>query len=300
MAKTEKERELQYLLKKTPVRRLWDYVVITVASFIYAAGVSLFLDPNSLAPGGVTGISIILNRITGLETGTWILLMNIPILLLGAWKFGFRFIFSTIYCTVVTSFATNLFVSYGAVTEDPFLAALAGAALLALSMGWVFKAGATTGGMDIIVKVLRIKFPYMKTGTLHLLLDIAIVTASAVLFRDMDKAMYAGVSVFVTSFLLDVVLYGRDGAKLIYIISDHSEQITRRLLDELDIGVTLVQGAGAYSGKEKKVIMCVLRKQLSPKAEEIVKEEDPLAFLIVSSATEIYGRGYKSYFSDRL
>ena len=154
--------------------------------------------------------------------------------------------------------------------------------------------------MDIIVKVLRIKFPYMKTGTLHLLLDIAIVTASAVLFRDMDKAMYAGVSVFVTSFLLDVVLYGRDGAKLIYIISDHSEQITRRLLDELDIGVTLVQGAGAYSGKEKKVIMCVLRKQLSPKAEEIVKEEDPLAFLIVSSATEIYGRGYKSYFSDRL
>ena len=300
MAKTEKERELQYLLKKTPVRRLWDYVVITVASFIYAAGVSLFLDPNSLAPGGVTGISIILNRITGLETGTWILLMNIPILLLGAWKFGFRFIFSTIYCTVVTSFATNLFVSYGAVTEDPFLAALAGAALLALSMGWVFKAGATTGGMDIIVKVLRIKVPYMKTGTLHLLLDIAIVTASAVLFRDMDKAMYAGVSVFVTSFLLDVVLYGRDGAKLIYIISDHSEQITRRLLDELDIGVTLVQGAGAYSGKEKKVIMCVLRKQLSPKAEEIVKEEDPLAFLIVSSATEIYGRGYKSYFSDRL
>lgn len=300
MAKTEKERELQYLLKKTPVRRLWDYMVITVASFIYAAGVSLFLDPNSLAPGGVTGISIILNRITGLETGTWILLMNIPILLLGAWKFGFRFIFSTIYCTVVTSFATNLFVGYGAVTEDLFLAALAGAALLALSMGWVFKAGATTGGMDIIVKVLRIKFPYMKTGTLHLLLDIAIVTASAILFRDMDKAMYAGVSVFVTSFLLDVVLYGRDGAKLIYIISDHSEQITRRLLDDLDIGVTLVQGAGAYSGKEKKVIMCVLRKQLSPKAEEIVKEEDPLAFLIVSSATEIYGRGYKSYFSDRL
>ena len=300
MAKTEKERELQYLLKKTPVRRLWDYLVITISSFIYAAGVSLFLDPNSLAPGGVTGISIILNRITGLETGTWILLMNIPILLLGAWKFGFRFIFSTIYCTVVTSFATNLFVTYGAVTEDPFLAALAGAALMALSMGWVFKAGATTGGMDIIVKVLRLKFPYMKTGTLHLLLDIAIVTASAILFRDMDKAMYAGVSVFVTSFLLDVVLYGRDGAKLIYIISDHSEQITRRLLDELDIGVTLVQGAGAYSGKEKKVIMCVLRKQLSPKAEEIVKEEDPLAFLIVSSATEIYGRGYKSYFSDRL
>lgn len=300
MAQTEKIKELQKIDKKTPARIVWDYLVITVSSFLYAVAVSLFLDPNSLAPGGVTGIAIILNRISGLETGTWILLLNVPILLLGAWKFGGRFILSTIYCTVMLSLFTNLLSPIGAVTRDPLLAAIAGSALTALGMGWVFKAGATTGGMDIIIKILRLKFPHLKTGFLFLVLDVTVVTASAFVFRDMDIALYAGITVFATSFLLDVVLYGRDGAKLIYIISDHSETITRRLLEELDIGVTYVQGTGAYSGKDKNVIMCVVKKRLAPKTEEIVKEEDPLSFMIVSSATEIYGEGYKSYFSEKL
>lgn len=299
-AKTEKELEIQALQKKTPVQKIKDYIVITISAIIYAAGVSLFLDPNSLAPGGVTGIAIILNRITGVETGTWILGLNIPILLLGAWKFGGKFILSTIYCTVLTSVATNLLTPFGAATEDPLLAALVGASLMALALGWVFKAGATTGGMDIIVKVLRLKVPHLKTGSLYLLLDATVVTVSAFVFRNVDRALYAGLVVIITSFLLDVVLYGRDGAKLIYIISDNSEKITKRLLEDLDIGVTYVQGTGAYSGREKNVIMCVIRKQLSPKAEEIVKEEDPLAFMIVTSATEIYGEGYKSYFSEKL
>lgn len=298
--KTEKELEIQALQKKTPAQKIKDYLVITISAIIYAAGVSLFLDPNSLAPGGITGIAIILNRITGVETGTWILGLNVPILILGAWKFGGKFILSTIYCTVLTSVATNLLTPVGAVTEDPLLAALVGASLMALALGWVFKAGATTGGMDIIVKVLRLKVPHLKTGSLYLLLDATVVTVSAFVFRNVDRALYAGLVVIVTSFLLDVVLYGRDGAKLIYIISDNSEKITKRLLEDLDIGVTYVQGTGAYSGKEKNVIMCVIRKPLSPKAEEIVKEEDPLAFMIVTSATEIYGEGYKSYFSEKL
>ena len=123
---------------------------------------------------------------------------------------------------------------------------------MALGMGLVFKAGATTGGTDIVIKVLRRKFPYLKTGFLFLMTDIMIVTVSAFVFRDIDKALYAGLVVFTTSLILDVVLYGRDGAKLIYIISDRSEPITRRLLEELDIGVTHVKGSGAYSGRGKK------------------------------------------------
>lgn len=298
--KSEKEREIKYLERKTPLKRVKDYIVITVACVIYAAAISLFLDPNSLAPGGVTGISIILNRVTGVETGTWILLLNVPILILGAWKFGFRFILSTMYCTVLTSCLTNFLTSFSAVTNDPFLAALAGGALMALALGWVFKAGATTGGMDIIVKVLRLKMPHLKTGSLYLVLDTAVVTISAFIFKNVDRALYAAMVVFITSFLLDVVLYGRDGAKVIYIISDRADSIAKRLLEDLDIGVTYMQGTGAYSGKDKKIIMCVMRKQLYPKAEEVVKEEDSLAFMIVTSATEIYGEGYKSYFSEKL
>lgn len=298
--KTEKERELQYLEKKTWKDHVRDYGIITVSGILYAVAVTMFLDPNSLAPGGVTGIAIILNRLTGLETGTLMLLINIPILILGTWKFGIKFILSTLYCTALMSFCTNLLTPVGALTQDPFLASLTGSALSALALGWVFKAGATTGGTDIIIKVLRLKFPYLKTSALFLITDAMIVTASAFVFQDIEKAIYAGLTVFLTSAIMDLVLYGRDGAKLIYIISDHSDVITKRLLEELDIGVTHIQGSGAYSGKEKNVILCAIRKQMSPKAEEIVKEEDPQAFMIVTSATEIYGEGYKSYFSEKL
>lgn len=297
---TEQEREILYETMKSARRRVMDYLSITVASLIYAAAVSLFLDPNSLAPGGVTGISIIMNRLTSLETGTWMLLINIPILAIGTWKFGWRFILSTMYCTTLTSLFTNFLTPYGPVTTDPLLAVLAGGVLMAVSLGMVFKAGATTGGTDIIVKLLRLRFPHLKTSYLFLITDALIVAISAFVFRNIDVALYAGLVVVVNSLLLDVVLYGRDGAKLIFIIADRSERIVERLLAELDVGVTYISGRGAYSGKDKKVIMCVIKKQLSPKAEEIVRQEDPSAFMIVTSATEIFGEGYKSIFSEKI
>ncbi len=300
MMTKEQQTEIRIEQKKTWKRRVLDYLMITVASFIYAVAVSLFLDPNSLAPGGVTGIAIILNRLSGLETGTWVLLINIPIIILGMWKFGLHFILSTLYCTAATSFFINLLAVFGVATEDRFLAALVGGALMAVGIGLVFKAGATTGGTDIIVKLLRLRFPHLKTGSLFLITDAIIVTVSAFVFKDLDVALYAGVVVFVNSTLLDVVLYGRDGAKLIFIISDAHASITKRLLEELDIGVTYISGTGAYSGREKSVIMCVMKKQISAQVEVIVREEDPDAFMIVTSATEIFGEGYKSIYSEKL
>ncbi len=286
--------------KKHYNHRFLDYIQIAVGAALYAVGVSLFLDPNSLAPGGVTGIAMIMNRITGLETGTWILLINIPILLVGLWKFGIKFLLSTIYCTALVSVFTNLLSYFDPVTRDRFLACIVGGTLLAIGIGLVFKAKSTTGGTDIIVKLLRLKFPHMKTGGLFLTIDAAIVACSAFILKDIEVALYAGVCIFLIAQVLDFVLYGRDEAKLIYIISDHHEQIANRLLEDLDVGVTYVEGMGAYSGKDKKVIMCAVKKPMAPKTEDIVREEDPLAFMIVTSATEIYGEGYKSYFSERL
>lgn len=286
--------------KKTVKQRIKDYVVITFASAVYAVAVSLFLDPNSLAPGGVTGIAIILNRLTGLETGTWVLFINIPIIALGTWKLGWRFILSTGYCTLISSLFINLLSPFGAVTEDLLLAAVAGGCLMAVGLGLVFKSGATTGGTDIIVKLLRIRFPQLKTGFLFFVTDAVIVAASGIVFKNVDVALYAGIVIAINSLLMDVVLYGRDGAKLVFIISDKHENITKRILEELDIGVTYISGSGAYSGKEKNVIMCVMKKQISPRAEAIVREEDPLAFMIVTSATEIFGEGYKSIYSEKI
>lgn len=282
------------------IKRVVDYFVMTLSAAVYGMAVGLFLDPNKLAPGGISGIAIILHHVFRVETGTLVLLMNIPIFIFGVWKLGIRIMISTMYATFVASNCINYFERQPAVTQEPLLAALVGGALAAVGLGITFRCGSTTGGTDIIVKYLREKMPYLKTGTLMLALDVIVVTSSAIAFGDLERALYAGISVGVTSFVLDVVLYGRDGAKLIYIISDKSDNISKRLLEELDVGVTYLEGAGAYSGKEKQVIFCVMRKPLSPRAEQIVKEEDPLAFLIVTNATEIFGEGYKSYFGEKL
>lgn len=286
--------------KKSAKRVAADCVVIAAAAVLYGAGVSLFLDPNDLAPGGVTGIAVILNRLTGMETGTLYFLINVPVMLLGAWKFGFRFILSTAYAILLTSTFTNLLAPLGAVTDEPLLAALAGSILIAVGIGLVFKTGATTGGTDIIIKILRLKYRHIKTGALFFVTDFFIVCASGFVFRNFNTAMYALLAVVVTGKVLDVVLYGSDEARLIYVISSRPESIAGRLLGEVDSGVTYLEGQGAYSSKNKKVIMCVAKKQQAPRVEEIVREEDGDAFMIITSANEIYGEGYKNLFSEKL
>ncbi len=288
-------------MKQKWENRIKNILIMTAGAIVQALAVALVIDPNSMAPGGVTGIAIIMNRVTQIETGTLIWCLNVPILIMGTWKFGWKFIVSTLYCTGLVSVLTNIFSAvFPPLTQDIFLASIVGGALMAVGIGLVFKAGATTGGTDIIVKVLRVRMPHLKTGALFLSIDAVIVFCSIFVFKNVDRALYSGITVMVSSMVLDVVLYGKDSAKLIYIISDHAEEIAKRLLEELDLGVTYVRGSGAYSGKDKQVIMCAVKKHMAPKTEEVVKQEDPLAFMIVTSAMEIYGEGYKNLFSEKL
>lgn len=282
------------------MQKVKKYMIITAAAFVYAFGVSLFTDPNNMAPGGVTGISIILSRLIPVSTGTLIMLINVPILIFAVWKFGIGLTVSSIYATALISFFTNLLAPLGAATDDILLAALAGGTLTAVSIAVIFRQGATTGGIDIIIKALRLHLPHLKTGKIFFIADTLVVTLSGVVFRDINAALYAAISAVCTSLVMDIVLYGRDEAKLLYIISAHAEQIAERLLSDLDIGVTYINGQGAYSGDNKKVILCVVKKPVSPRAEEIVKQEDPHSFMIITSATEVFGEGYKSYFSERV
>lgn len=275
------------------------YAVITVTALLNAVAISLFIDPNNLVPGGVTGIAIIISRFLPVETGTLIFIFNIPILLFAIWQFGIKFTISTIYAITLISAFTNILAPIGPATNDILLAALAGGVLYAVSIGFIMKMGATTGGMDIIVKWLRTKLPYLKTGVLFFITDVIIISMSGIVLQNIDAALYAGITIVVNSIVLDIVLYGKDEAKLLYIISDRPKEITERLLTELDVGVTYIEGRGAYSGKEKQVLMCVVKKQVSPRVEVIVKEEDADAFMVISSATEIFGEGFKSYFSER-
>lgn len=273
---------------------------VAIGSFIYACGISLFLDPNNLAPGGASGLAIVLNRICNIETGTLYFIINVPIMVIGLWKYGVRFIASTFFSILLNSIFTNRLAKLGALTDDIFIATMAGSVLVGVGVAIVFKSKATTGGTDIIVKVLHDKYKHIKTGVIFLLTDIVIVAFSGLVFKDINIIMYALVSVFVQGKVLDILLYGGDEAKLFYIISDNPDAISERIMKDIDITVTFLKGKGAYTGKEKQVILCVARKQQGPAIEEIVKAEDKDAFMIISSANEIYGEGYKNIMSEKL
>lgn len=285
---------------KNPKKFLKKIIKVLIGTFIYSAGVGLFLDPNGLAPGGVVGLSVIISHVFGGATGTWYFLFNIPIVLLGWWKFGGKFIIWT-FCSVAgNSLFTNLFGIFPSITNEPLLAAIAGSILTGTGIGIVLRSGSTTGGTDIIIKVLRKKYPAIKTSTFFMVVDIGIVSAAGILFRDFNIAMYAFIAVVLSGKVMESVLYGKDEATLVFIISDKAEMLVDRILQDMSVGATILTGKGAYSHHEKNIIMCVVKKRATPTLEDIVKEEDSRAFMIVTSASEIYGEGYKNILSERL
>ena len=170
----------------------------------------------------------------------------------------------------------------------------------AIGIGMVFRAGATTGGTDIIVRLLRLKFRYLKTGTLFLVIDGVIIVVSGIVFKDLNVALYAALSLTVYMAVFNAVLYGGDGARLVYIISSSKEKIAERIMNELDAGATVLEGKGAYTGQKKEVLMVVLRMRSLPEARDIVREEDKKAFMIVSRATSVFGEGFKSHDEEDL
>lgn len=281
-------------------RKLRCFGKMSLGAILYGAGISLFLDPNSLAPGGTVGISIILNRFLGIETGTLYLLINIPILILGAVKLGTEFLGKTLYVVVLNTVVTNVLAYVTPPTREPLLVATAGSMLLGAGIGIVFQSGATTGGMDVIIKILRKKYKHIKTSSFFLGMDFAVVAISGLVFRNFNTAMYALITVVLTGKFLDFILYGGDEAKLIFVISDLSESISKQIMKEVKTGITLLKGKGAYSNKEKEILMCVVKKTSAPKVLEVVKQGDENAFLIISSATETFGEGYKDLFQDEL
>lgn len=281
---------------------LKKYALVTLGSILYAAGVTLFLDPNELASGGVSGIAIIVsNFIDIFPVGVWIVLINVPIMIAGVIKLGWKILLPTFYALVVSSGAMTLFEYFiPPVTQNALLACAGGAVLASAGIGLVFRGGATTAGTDIIVKLLKLKFKHVSTGAIFLFTDGLVCLASGIAFGNIDKALYAGIAVFIQMVVLNMVLYGSDEARMVYIISRNDESIAKRLLEEIDAGATYLYGNGAYTGQDRKVLMCVLKMRTLPEAREIVRQEDSDAFMIVTKATSVFGEGFKSHIEDDL
>lgn len=281
-----------------------DFLIITLGSISFSLGISLFLSPCGLAAGGLSGIAIIINKLCGIPTGLLIFLMNIPLFIAGFMVMGKGFTAKTLYATALSSVLIDLeakyFLSYTPLTEDIFPSAVAGAVLEALGIAIILRRGGSTGGTDIIVKFLRKKFRNIKTGSFILAVDLIIISASAIIFENIERALYAAIALYINSKIIDLILYGKDEAKLLVIISDRPQHIADRFMKELGIGVTFTYGSGGYTGNDKRVIICAVKNHAFHLAKDIVNETDTGAFMIVSSASEIFGEGYKMHGSEEL
>lgn len=296
--------------KKQVLEALKKYLIITLGCLIYATGIALFVAPANLSSGGMTGISIIVNHyIPQLPQGVWYIILNVPMIILGLIFFGWRFLLSTGYATVVSSLmmsAWELILGKKGLDVLPFtqgmdsatqyiIGAVVGGVLFGVGMGLIFRMGASTAGTDIIVKLLRKKFRHIPTGMISLGTDMAIVTCSLLIKPDIQTLFYTALSVIVFTLVFDWVLYGGNSAKMVYIITEKSkyESITQKLLTEVDTGATIVDAQGAYTKEDKIMLLCVVKSFMYPRLRDVVKQEDKNAFMIVSSAKEIYGKGYK-------
>ena len=268
------------------------YGIIFAGAVLYAFSVALILKPNQLAPGGASGLAIMISYFTGIKTGTIILILNIPLIIAGVRAFGKEFLYGTMFAIFINSIFVNLFEEFPAPLHDMFLASVCGGTLDAVSLGIILRQGGTTGGTDIVAKILRKRMPQFEMGKLFILVDMVVVALSAFVFGNIENAIYSAICVVITGQVMDSILYGGQGARMLFIMSDSAEKISRRLID-MDMGITYLKGRGGYTDREKNVIICVMRKRLLPAALKMIREEDEKVFMIVTLAEKVVGEGYR-------
>ncbi|MDL2300625.1 YitT family protein [Clostridiaceae bacterium OttesenSCG-928-D20] len=271
------------------------YLKLIVGSATYAAGFQFFLYDNAIPSGGVTGIAMILNYLTDLPVGALTLAFNVPLIIYALRKFGLKYVIATGVAVTVSSMLIDTFAKFTfIITSEVFLASIYGGLFTGLGLGLVLSAGGSTGGTDIVVKGLRRKLPHMNFGTIMLIMDIVIIGAFAIFFKKYDSSMYAIIAMFVTSQMIDLVLYGGSNTKLCHIITDKHDSIKNAIVERLDRGVTLLQGKGAYTGREKQILLCAIKPQQIVELRKIVAEHDYEAFVIVNDSREVFGNGFSS------
>ena len=275
--------------------------IIALGAVIYALAFDWFVAPNQIAMGGVTGLAQIVNALVPvLPVGVLSILVNVPLFLAGWRLLGGRLLVSSLYAMAVSSLALDVIAWIHTFPPmDPILATLYGGAGMGVGLGLVFSQGATTGGTDIIGKLLKLKFPWLPIGKLVMIPDMVVVILAAVVFGTVNAALYGLIQMYLLSKVMDMILYGWDTSRVAYIITDRWEETVQGLLD-MERGVTLLQGKGAYTGAEKQVLLVAFRQREIVPIKRMLREIDPKAFFIVCDAHEILGEGFGDYQKEEI
>lgn len=273
-----------------------DYVLILLGSVAYATAVNMFLAPNQIAPGGVTGISTIFNHLFNFPIGVSILVLNIPLFIWGVIEDGKGFIAKSLVATVAISVfidISNPFIyKY---TDDKLLAALYGGILSGVGLAIIFYRGGTTGGTSLIARNIHKRIPHISMGTVILITDALVIIGATFAYKSLESGLYAVVVIFISSKLIDSLIYGMagDNGKLAFIITKEHKTITKEIIKTVVRGVTLIDAKGGYDDDDKKVILCAVRPSQVSKVNDIVKELDPNAFIVITTAGAIKGKGFE-------
>lgn len=268
---------------------------------IFALGFDLFLIPHGLNCGGVSGLSMVLVEVLGFSSvGVLQILINIPLFLLGGLKIGKKFFVGSLIGMVSSSLFIDLFSIIPVPQTEILLAIVYGAALCGVGVGLVFSAGTSTGGSEIVVRLLKLKWRNVSVGAFCLAFDVAVAVLTGIIFKDVTKTLYTGFTVFVTSRVLDVVVYRFDYSKVALIITKEYQQVALQIGQKLQRGATLLYGEGAYSHQDTKVVLTAVKRQQLAELKELVTNIDPAAFIIVQEAHQVLGDGFARYSKDSL
>lgn len=286
-------------VKSSIINELKDwksYFTVLSGAVIVSLGVNLFLVPNKIAAGGVTGLATVIYYLSGMPVGMVMLLLNIPLFLLGIRILGRSFGVKTLFATIALSLAIDLLSPFlNALTDDLLLASIFGGLFVGFGLGLVLKQDASTGGTDLGAKVLHKLIPYISVGQFLLIIDALVVITAALVFHNYELGLYATITLFITSRVIDTVIVGVNYTKAVHIISDKSEEISRKMVLEMNHGMTSLKGKGMYTGNEKNVLLCIIRRRELPHFKAVVSQIDKNAFIFVTDVREVLGEGFSSH-----
>ncbi len=283
------------------MNRLKQYISITLACALMALAFDWFYAPNELTLGGFTGIAQVINFFAAaLPVGITVIVLNAPLFLMSLKRFGKHVLLQSFFAVAVNSLFIDLINAlYTFQPMDKLLGCLYGGVLVGISLGWLLREETTTGGTELGAWLMKAKIPGLSIGKLCLAIDLTIIVLYAVVFHSLENALYGGIALYISTYVMDMVVYGGIAAKLAYIISSEQEKISAELLAR-DVGVTRLTAEGAYTRNDKPVLLCAVRRREIVAVKRIVNEIDPAAFFIVCDAREVLGEGFSEYKPDGL
>lgn len=280
-------------MKKTYI---YEVIGILVGAFVMAASLAFFLVPHKVAPGGISGLSTVLHHIFHVPVGITMLVFNVPLFLLGIRFLGKMFGIRTLIGTVLVSLFTDVLIVYlkvPSITDSKALAALYGGVLMGVGLGLIFKFKGSTGGTDILAQIIS-KYTNVTTGINIIVIDFFIISFAGIAFGDMELALYAFIALYISSRLVDIIIEGMNYAKMAYIISlNKSQEISDAIMNDMKRGATALHSRGLYTDKERDVVMCVITRKELTELQDLVRNIDPNAFMIITEVHEVLGHGFR-------